>query len=347
MSLGPLMVGLTGLTLTADEQQILRHPLIGGVILFRHNIDSPEQVAALVAQVHALREPHLLVAVDQEGGRVQRLRDGFTRLPAVRELGYLYDQDPRHAKALAETTGWLMATELRAVDIDISFAPVLDLDTGRSGVIGDRAFHRDPQIVAELAHAYMNGMAAAGMAATGKHFPGHGSVEADTHTAVATDRRNFADFEFEDLLPFERMIHYGLPALMMAHVIYSEIDPHPAGFSPFWIRTVLRERMGFNGAVFSDDLTMTGASVIGGIVARAQAALDAGCDMVLLCHQLESLPTLLDALRHPHDPVAAIRLARMHGRYHVERRQLAGDARWQQAVRAIDGYASPQTLSLI
>ncbi|KAF0192518.1 MAG: beta-N-acetylhexosaminidase [Gammaproteobacteria bacterium] len=347
MSLGPLMVGLSGCELTPVEQEYLRHPLIGGVILFSHNIESPEQVTALVRSVHALREPHLLVAVDQEGGRVQRLRKGFTLLPAVRELGHIHDQDPRRAKALAETTGWLMATELRSVGVDISFAPVLDLDTGRSRVIGDRAFHRDPQIVAELAHAYMNGMTAAGMSATGKHFPGHGFVAADTHTAVATDERSYADLEFEDLLPFERMIHYGLPALMIAHVVYSNIDPHPAGFSPFWLRTVLRDRIGFQGAIFSDDLTMTGASVIGNVVDRAQAALDAGCDMVLVCHQIELLPGMLDDLRHTSDPVAAIRLARMHGRHSIDRGQLGKDPRWLQASRAVLAYAPPETLALI
>ena len=347
MTIGPLMVGLAGLKLTQEDSEILRHPYIGGVILFSRNYESPEQIAMLVRQIHDLREPHLLVAIDQEGGRVQRLRIGFTPLPAVRELGHVYDRDPQHAKGLAQATGWLMAAELRAVGIDISFAPVLDLDTGRSRVIGDRAFHRDPEAVAMLARAYVGGMNQAGMAATGKHFPGHGSVEADTHVAVATDERSYEDIEFEDLLPFERMIHYGLAAVMCAHVVYSNIDPHPAGFSPFWIKEVLRKRLGFQGAVFSDDLTMTGASVIGDVIDRAQAALDAGCDMVLLCHQLDVLPDLLDKLQHPDDPVSAIRLARMHGRRTWNREQLQTNSRWTTALQAIHSYAPPETLNLI
>ncbi len=224
MALGPVMLGVEGLELSAEERELLRHPQVGGVILFTRNYHSPAQVAALVAAIHALRQPRLLVAVDHEGGRVQRFREGFTRLPAVRRLGEIYDQERMRAKQLARVSGWLMAAELRAVGVDFSFAPVLDLDHGVSGVIGDRAFHHDPEAVADLAHAYMSGMQKAGMEAVGKHFPGHGGVAADSHHELPIDPRPYEALADADLLAFERMIHYGLAALMPAHVRYPAVD---------------------------------------------------------------------------------------------------------------------------
>ena len=229
VSLGPLILGLEGLELSAEEQRLLRHPLVGGIILFSRNYQSAEQVAALIAAVHSLRQPRLLVAVDHEGGRVQRFREGFTALPAVRRLGEVYDQNPAGAKRLARVSGWLMATELRAVGVDFSFAPVLDLDRGVSRVIGDRAFHHDPEVVADLAHAYMSGMQKAGMEAVGKHFPGHGAVEADSHLELPVDERSYVDIAAEDLLVFKRMVHYGLAGVMPAHVVYPGVDSQPAG----------------------------------------------------------------------------------------------------------------------
>ena len=269
MALGPVMLGLEGVELTAQERELLRHPLVGGVILFTRNYQSPEQVAALTAAIHALRQPRLLVAVDHEGGRVQRFREGFTRLPAVRRLGEIYDQDRMRAKQLARVTGWLMAAELRAVGVDLSFAPVLDLDHGVSGIIGDRAFHHDPESVADLAHAYASGMQKAGMEAVGKHFPGHGGIAADSHLELPVDPRPLAALEAADLLAFERMIHYGLAALMPAHVVYPAVDDQPAGFSARWLKDILRQRLEFQGVIFSDDLDMAGAHVAGSPPERA------------------------------------------------------------------------------
>ena len=351
MSLGPVMMDIAGIELSAEECERLRHPLAGGVILFSRNYHSPQQVQELVNAIHALREPRLLVAVDHEGGRVQRFRDGFTALPAVRGLGVLYDSDHKRAQRLAETCGWLMASEVRATGIDFSFAPVLDLDRGVSAVIGDRAFHSDPQAASDLAHAYMIGMKKAGMEATGKHFPGHGAVAADSHTAVPVDERRYEDIYAEDIIPFERMIHFGLGAIMPAHVIYSRVDAQPAGFSRFWLQEVLRSRLGFKGAIFSDDLSMEGARVAGGPVERAQAAVQAGCDMLLVCNNPQASAQILDGLGEYNDPVAYTRLVRMRGHGHIPWAQLHQDTVWRQACQAVAGLAeqsaSNQNLPLL
>ena len=346
MSLGPVMLDLTATTLSAEERELLAHPLVGGVILFTRNYVDPEQLTALVADIHAVRQPHLLVAVDHEGGRVQRFREGLTRLPAAALFGELHERDARRARQLAETGGWLMAVELRALGVDFSFAPVLDLNFGVSSVIGDRAFHRRPDIVAELAQAYMRGMQHAGMAATGKHFPGHGGVRADSHLELPIDTRRYEDILVEDLLPFERMIGNGLAAVMPAHVVYSQVDPLPAGFSPFWIGEVLRKRLGFQGVVFSDDLHMEAAGVAGDYVARAQAALHAGCDMALVCNDRAGAVQILDGLKHSSDPVAQMRLARMHGRHPITREALQNDPAWKEAVKNLEGLDAAPWLEL-
>jgi len=335
MSLGPLMLDLAGTALSGVERERLRHPLVGGVILFSRNYESPAQIEMLVREIHDLREPQLLVAVDHEGGRVQRFRDGFTILPPAANLGALYDENRQRAKHLAEVSGWLMARELRAVGIDFSFAPVLDLNRGISQVIGDRAFHSDPEAVASIAHAYITGMSRAGMAATGKHFPGHGGVEADSHVAIPRDERAFADIYAEDVLPFARMVHSGLAGIMPAHVVYPEVDAQPAGFSRFWLQEVLRRRLEFQGVIFSDDLSMEGAKGAGGIVERARAALAAGCDMVLVCGDPQGADRVLDGLGSCDEPVSHLRLARMHGRHPVNRKELAADAAYQQALRMV------------
>jgi len=346
MTLGPLMIDIEGLELTAEDRDLLGHPAIGGVILFTRNYESPRQLAALVDEIHGLRDPHLLVAVDQEGGRVQRFREGFTHLPPLSCLGRIYDRDAPRAKHLAKVTGWLMASELRAVGIDISFAPVLDLDFGISTIIGNRALHKRPEIVADLAYAYQTGMHDAGMAATGKHFPGHGFVAADSHLALPSDDRPFEDIEQWDMVPFRRMIHYGLAAIMMAHVVYPRVDSQPAGFSKVWINDVLRGRLNFQGLIFSDDLSMEGAACAGNHCARAHASLQAGCDMVLVCNQREQAQQVAQALVDYRDPVAHTRMARMHGRSRVSLDDLHSDPRWEQAVAAVKGYEQSPELDL-
>lgn len=342
------MVGLNGTELLPEEEELLRHPGIGGVILFSRNYASPEQLTALTARLHALRDPHLLIGVDQEGGRVQRLRAGFTRLPPLRRLGEAFDRGPQDALRLTETLGWLMAAELRNVGVDFSFAPVVDIDRGLSEVIGDRALHADPSTVAKLALAYTRGMQRAGMAATAKHFPGHGAVEADTHADVVIDERPYAAVMGEDVLPFRHLIHNGLLAVMAAHVIYKDVDPRPAGFSPFWMRQVLRRELGFQGVIFSDDLYMSGAGVAGDIPDRARAALESGCDMVLLCRPAGEKGTVdtLDAIPISNDPVSHLRLARMHGRRPGDRARLSHDPAWRQAVQTIRHLAGQQALDL-
>ena len=346
MGLGPVMLGLDGWELTAEENNLLRHPLVGGVILFSRNYHSPEQIAALTTAIHALRQPRLLVAVDHEGGRVQRFRDGFTRLPAVRCLGQLYDQDRLRAKQLARVTGWLMAAELRAVGVDFSFAPVLDLDHGVSGIIGDRAFHHDPEAVADLAHAYLSGMQKAGMEGVGKHFPGHGGIAADSHLELPVDERSYQDLAAGDLLAFERMIHYGLAALMPAHVVYPRIDQRPAGFSTRWLKDILRHQLEFQGVIFSDDLDMAGATEAGTPPERARAALAAGCDMVLACNDRRAAVAILDHLGHTVDPVSQLRLIRLHGRGRITSERLRSGPLWQRAARLVRDYETAPLLEM-
>lgn len=313
MTLGPLMLDVRDKNLTDNDRQRLSHPLVGGVILFARNYESPAQLEALTSEIRLLKSPPVLIAVDQEGGRVQRFRDGFTRLPPMAALGKLFDEHPHKAAMLARDTGYVMATELRARGVDLSFAPVLDLDCGVSCVIGDRSFHHDPQTVIELAHAVMLGMRDAGMAACGKHFPGHGHIAADSHTDIPVDERDYADIALNDLLPFKALIDMGLPAIMPAHVIYPKADSSPAGFSRFWLQTVLRTELGFQGMIFSDDLTMEGASVAGDATARTLAALKAGCDMALICNRPDLADEVLDRLEFEWPAASRARLARLHG----------------------------------
>ena len=313
MSLGPLMLDLRGFELEKDERDMLRHPLVGGVILFARNYADPQQVTNLTRQIHEIQHPRLLIAVDHEGGRVQRFRDQFTRMPACRYYGEIYDKNRREALSITEKAGWLLAIELLSVGIDFSFAPVLDLDTGRSQVIGDRAFHYDSNVVAELAKAFVHGMRTAGMAAVGKHFPGHGSVKEDSHNATPIDARRYEDILMKDMIPFERLIASGLAGIMPAHVIYNQVDNKPAGFSSIWLQEVLRKRLGFKGVIFSDDISMAGAEVAGDYTKRTLAALKAGCDMVLVCNNQEAAVKLLDNLEIERNPVSQVRLMRMHG----------------------------------
>ncbi len=346
MSLGPVMLDLAGLEISPEEREMLMHPLVGGVILFSRNYASPDQLQRLVAEIHALRTPHLLVSVDHEGGRVQRFRHGFTALPPARIYGRIYEQDRKRGKHLAELGGWLMASELRALGIDFSYAPVLDLDRGVSEVIGDRAFHSHPEKVGDLAQAYVAGMRRAGMPATGKHFPGHGAVAPDSHVDLPVDERPFADIEAEDLRPFGRLIRAGMAAVMPAHVVYTAVDDRPAGFSSRWLQGVLRGRLNFQGVIFSDDLSMQGAHVMGDIVARGEAALAAGCDMVLVCNHPQDTVRLLDGLGVQNNPVSHLRLARLHERHAVSREALQASTDWQQAVAALAVLQDHETLQL-
>lgn len=336
MTLGPVMLDVLGTELTDEDRKRLKHPLVGGVILFSRNYTSQAQLARLTAEIHALRNPHLLIAVDHEGGRVQRFRDGFTRLPPMRELGHIWDEHPNRAKTLAHQTGWVLAAELRASGVDFSFTPVLDIDFEHSGVIGDRAFHRDPQAIAVLAHSLMLGLKQGGMASVGKHFPGHGFVRADSHLEIPVDERDYADIEMDDLVPFKQMIDFGMAGMMPAHVIYPKVDKQPAGFSSIWLKDVLRKELGFDGVIFSDDLSMEGASVAGGVVKRAEAALQAGCDMVLVCNKPDSADELLAGLKWQMPALCMARLIRMHGRPHPESwDRLHEDKHYVAAVHAV------------
>ncbi|NBU26128.1 MAG: beta-N-acetylhexosaminidase [Gammaproteobacteria bacterium] len=345
MTLGPLMVDLEGTVLQPEEREMLAHPLVGSVILFARNYADPEQLTRLVADIHAVRSPALVVGVDHEGGRVQRFREGFSRLPPVRRIGQGYDADPRAGLALAREMGWLMAAELRAHGIDLSFAPCVDLDYGVSEVIGDRSFHARPAVVGELAVAYQSGMRAAGMAATAKHFPGHGAVVADSHHALPVDRRALVDLE-PDLSPYRLLIANGLAGVMVAHVLYPEVDDVPASASARWIRGVLRRDLGFQGVVFADDLSMAGAAAVGDIAERASRALAAGCDVLPVCNHRPSVVALLDRWQATADPVAALRRVRLRGRPQPAAAELRASARWRSAQEALAGCSAPPDLRL-
>lgn len=345
MTLGPLMVDVAGTELTAEDRRVLAHPLVGSVILFSRNFVTVAQLERLVSEIRAVRRPPLLVAVDHEGGRVQRFRTDFTGLPPQRAIGHAYDLDPEAGRRLAWQCGWLLAAELRAVGIDMSFAPCVDLDYGVSEVIGDRAYHRDPEIVARLAVACIQGMRVAGMAATAKHFPGHGAVVADSHKALPVDRRPMAELG-EDLLPYRRLIANGLASIMVAHVLFPEVDESPAGFSKRWIRQELRWGLGFTGAVFSDDLSMGGAAFAGSKTERARRALAAGCDVLPLCNDREAVLAALDELADVADPLSQIRLARLHGRPMSDRHVLLQSLRWQECRSAVDHCRDAPSLQL-
>ncbi|MEO6563571.1 MAG: beta-N-acetylhexosaminidase [Nitrosospira sp.] len=318
MSLGPVMLDIEGTQLTAGDKKKLLHPLVGGVILFTRNYASLKQLMQLTAEIHALRTPPLLIAVDHEGGRVQRFREDFTRLPPMRELGIIWDEHPVKARHLAQQTGYVLAAELRAAGVDLSFTPVLDMDHGPSCIIGDRAFHHKPQAIADLAHSLMSGLKSGGMTAVGKHFPGHGYIEADSHIEVPVDERAYLDIEENDLIPFRKMIGFGLAGIMPAHVIYPQVDAYPAGFSEIWLKKILRGELGFEGCIFSDDLNMEGAAIAGNMLQRAESALNAGCDMVLVCNNPEAAATLLAELQWDISAISVVRLARMRGQPHPD-----------------------------
>ena len=311
--LGPVMVDVEGLTLSGEERRFLGNPLIGAVILFARNYHDPVQLRMLTSEIRSLREPELLICVDHEGGRVQRFRAGFTAIPPMRCIGNLWSEDRAYAMRMARAVGTVIGSELSRDGLDFSFTPVLDVDYGHSRVIGDRSFSSDPEVVGMLGGELTCGLSDAGSAAVGKHFPGHGFVSADSHVALPCDERSLQEIEGADLIPFRLAMTKGLAGVMPAHVIYSAVDQNPAGFSRYWIQDVLRKSMGFEGVIFSDDLSMEGAVGAGGITDRGRAALAAGCDMVLVCNAPEDARRLVGEIGSV-DPLRTDRVAKMKAR---------------------------------
>jgi beta-N-acetylhexosaminidase len=345
LSLGPLMISIRGLELDQDERTWLASPVVGGVILFSRNFESLEQLERLVVSIRGLRSPELLIAVDQEGGRVQRFKAPFQALPPMRQIGHLYDSDPDAAERVADALAWIMASELRACGIDLSFAPIVDVDLGLAQVIGDRALHRSPEIVAKLSATFMAGARRAGMHATAKHFPTHAGARADSHLALAVDKRSYDEL-LDELAPYRALVARGLRAVMVAHVIFPALDPLPAGFSKWWIETQLRSELGFAGAVISDDISMAGAAGAGDYQARMQAALDAGCDLVLLCNEPDEVPKVLQSFATYSNPASQHRLMRLRGETAQGRLELMQSQSWRDANATLDLVRAPPRLEL-
>ncbi|WDE13902.1 beta-N-acetylhexosaminidase [Thalassomonas haliotis] len=336
--MGPIMLDVQDTSLTAEDKELLAHPLVGGCILFTRNYHSPQQMSALTQEIRTAAGDDILLAVDHEGGRVQRFREHFTAIPAMGKLCSLAKEDITRAKTLAQQYGLLMALEVQAVGIDISFAPVLDIN-GISEVIGDRAFHQQTDIIIPLAAAFIDGMKTAGMAATGKHFPGHGSVKEDSHIALPVDGRTFNEIAALDLKPFKAMLDDGaLSALMPAHVIYPDVDKLGVGFSAVWLQKILRQTLAFDGVIFSDDLSMEGAAVIGGYVERAEAAQQAGCDMLLVCNNRAAAVEVIDNANISIDPSSSRRLGKLLKTNDTVWSGLMKDPRWQQASRFVADF---------
>ncbi|MFJ2993136.1 beta-N-acetylhexosaminidase [Pandoraea sp. NPDC087047] len=332
---GPVMLDVVGLTLSEDDIRRIDHPLTGGVILFARNFDDRAQLCSLTKQIRDVRDD-ILIAVDHEGGRVQRFRtDGFTHLPAMGKLGKLWHEDVFKATRVTTAVGYVLASELRACDIDLSFTPVLDLDYGTSAVIGDRAFDADPRVVAMLAKSLNHGLLLAGMANCGKHFPGHGFVAADSHHEIPVDERSLAEILSVDAQPYD-WLGMSLAAVMPAHVIYPQVDPNPAGFSAKWLKEILRGKYAFDGVIFSDDLSMQGASAAGDVVTAAHAALDAGCDMVLICNSPEKADRLLREMKPVTDTVSQRRIKHLQARGKAHGwEKMQAQAEYQAAKRLI------------
>ena len=346
MPLGPVMLDLDGVALSPADRDLLREPAVGGVILFTRNYESPQQIAELAAEIRGLRSPPLLIAVDHEGGRVQRFREGFTEVPPMRLIGREYDRDAAAGIELSRQTGWLVGSELRAANIDLSFAPCVDLDWSVSEIIGDRSFHSDPDAVSELAAAYCRGLRSAGMAAVAKHFPGHGAVVVDSHVQLPVDRREYGML-LDDMRPYERLTFNGLIAgVMLAHIVYHELDDLPAGFSTHWIERELRSRVSFGGAVFCDDLSMKATAAYGSMPQRALRALQAGCDMVLVCNDRNAAQQAVAALNDYSNPLSLVRLARLHGIGHTEWKSLLESDEWQLTSSAVARWSDRPPLEL-
>ncbi len=328
LTIGPVMIDIEGLSLTRNDKEKIAHPNTGAIILFARNYHGREQLTDLTRQIKSARNGHILIAVDQEGGRVQRFQEQFTRLPPV----ICYADKPE----LALSAGWLMASELLAVGVDFSFAPVLDVDCGISEIIGDRSFSADPEKTAELASLFRKGMNQAGMSAVGKHFPGHGAVALDSHLTLPVDERPLDEIKNKDLLPFKKLISEGLEGIMPAHVVYPSVDEKPAGFSKIWIEQILRQQLGFDGAVFSDDLSMKGAAAIGSFTECAELALEAGCDMILVCNNPEAAEHVLDNVPILQNSQRESRLLNMLGKIQGDFDQLSQTEKWQQTASQLN-----------
>lgn len=332
MSLGPLILDLESTVLNDEERELLLHPMVGGVIVFSRNIESYNQLSSMLSSIRECRS-ELLICVDQEGGRVQRCREGFTRIPPMQIFHGLHCQNPQQAEQLAEDCGWLLASEVIACGFDFSFAPVLDVDDDHCSVIGDRAFSHEPERVALLGQAFIRGMQDAGMSVTGKHFPGHGSVVADSHLELPVDSRSWDEIAMHDLVPFQ-MLSQKLDAVMPAHILFDQIDDQPVGFSSRWLKGVLRKQLGFEGVIFSDDLTMEGASVVGSYEERARLALEAGCDAVLVCNNRQGALAVLNSLEA--EAVSpSKRLGTMRAKRYIDRVALETSSRWQATVKRL------------
>lgn len=344
MSLGPVMCDIQGLSLSEQDRKRLTQKQVGGVILFSRNYESPEQIKTLIEEIHQLRSPRLIVAVDHEGGRVQRFRKGFQKIPPMHVFGELFEHDEAAAIEKTETIGWMVAAELLHYGVDLSFAPVLDIGDPVSEVIGDRAFHKDPKIITRLANAWIRGMQKAGMEAVGKHFPGHGSVKGDSHHMMPYDDRHFDDIATLDLIPFAHVMKTHLGGIMMAHVIYEQVDSLAAGFSPFWIKQKLRKDLSFEGVVFSDDLSMAGAESAGSYAQRAKISLDAGCDMLIVCNNEDGADEVIESLNDYNNPVSQVRLMRMHGQ--KKGNNVFETEQWQKAKNVLDEVNVQSTLTV-
>ena len=338
MTLGPLAVDVIGTQLTPIECEYLSHPLVGAVVLFARNYENPQQLQQLVQSIKALKSPQLFVAVDQEGGRIQRFNKDFTRLPVAHSFAFFYDKDPQSALQQVEQTGWLMASELLACGVDFSFAPVLDIADKRSRIINERGFHQDPSAIIALAGAYIAGMNRAGMAAIGKHFPGHGSIIADTHVQLSRDLREWKVIEQHDLQPFIQLSPR-LAGIMTAHIIYADIDQQPASSSLIWLRTILRQQLQFQGIVFSDDLNMQGIVMLeSDPVKRVENALIAGCDVAIFCNRSDLLALLLDNLQPPSNAQLAQRWQCMSGKSTMDWYTLRQQAEWKIISRQVEQF---------
>ncbi|MBS0289460.1 MAG: beta-N-acetylhexosaminidase [Proteobacteria bacterium] len=330
--IGPVILDIEGLTLTPEEEEIVLHPQVGGVIFFSRNYESPEQIWQLSSRLKALRSD-LVLCVDQEGGRVQRFKKGCTLLPKLKVLGELFDANVyplAKVQEISEKLGYLMALEVRSLGVDLSFAPVLDLDLGLSEVMKDRCIHQDPKIVSLLAISYIKGMGKAGMRATGKHFPGHGAVTLDSHFALPQDPRSMLQIQ-KDMLPFKTLIEFGISAIMPAHIVFPQIDPFPVGFSAYWLQAILRQKLGFKHTIISDDLSMEGAKGIGSYGQRTNQALEAGCDFVLICNNRQGAIEALQSVNHKH-PLSQKRRSNLLAQGEpLPWQTLTKTAQWQEA----------------